>query len=382
MESSFPWRAPLLAAIASLAFGGCNGGSNSPTEAGVPEASPRDPAMQELLLLEFRDVETGTMWNMRGEAVEGELAGQRLKQIPAYTSYWFAWSSFWQNTRLWNDTETDGRIESAAFRQATSGDLLLLIPPDGIPPLDAPRAGFGAATFLPASAAEYIADDDIVVGVEIAGDARAYPTNILNFHEIVNHTVGGREISLTYCPLTASGLNFVGDTVSFGNSGGLFSSNLLMYDRETQSMWPQMRAGSVAGERRGERLQLLPIFQGTWQAWRHLYPDSSVLTRQTGYGRNYMVDPYEVNGYTTNRDIEFPLVDPSDSRFHPKSWVFGLVGEESTQAYPFPLMEDRQVINDAFEGQELVVVFQRDARLALAFSRQVDGRTLTFELVR
>ena len=222
-----------------------------------------------------------------------------------------------------------------------------------------------------------------MLGVAINGDVRAYPVKVLNFHEIVNHVVGGEKISVTYCPLTASGINFSAAAIEFGNTGGLFNNNMVMCDRETGSFWSHMRVSSIMGSRVGERLEMRPVFQGIWEAWRALYPDTQVLSKITGYrGRNYDQDIYEAYEYTTSEEIWFPNSVPIDGRFHSKDMVLGLVGERATKGYVLGRLEGRTVINDVFEGDEIVVLFQRSARVGMVFSREVEGRVLTFELVR
>ncbi|MBQ36141.1 MAG: hypothetical protein CME04_07100, partial [Gemmatimonadaceae bacterium] len=185
----------------------------------------------------FRDEETGSVWTLTGLAIDGPLAGAQLQQLPAYSAYWFAWSSFWPNTDVWGQQDGSGEYAESAFQPIESG-FVPDVPIDAIPPLDDPFAGFGWALFEPAEDSG-LRDADIVVGVEVDGDARAYPVQILNFHEIVNHTVGDRELIVTYCPLTASGIAFEGGE-TFGNTGGLFNNNMVMYDRTSRSFWSQM----------------------------------------------------------------------------------------------------------------------------------------------
>ena len=316
---------------------------------------------------------------MRGEAQAGELEGTRLRQMPAYSAYWFAWSSFWPNTSVWNALETDGGIDSETFTAISQREYVGDVPKDGIPPLDDPPQDRGAAQFVTAEDAIHVNDEHIVVGVHLNGDARAYPVRILNFHEIVNHTVGGTKISVTYCPLTASGINIAGDGIEFGNTGGLYNNNMVMYDRETESFWAQMRLGSILGPRAGERLKHLPVYQGTWIAWRELYPETRVLSTDTGYVRNYAGDYYVDSGYTTSDGYWFWQADTYDTRFHPKENILGLLGERSSRAYLSANLREEQVVNDRFEGTDLVVVYDETAKAALAFERELNGRALTFE---
>lgn len=333
-------------------------------------------------LVRFRDLETGSTWNTKGEATDGPLKGQRLRQIPAYSAYWFAWASFWPNTEVYGEPEpTDGLREAMVRQPVPTREILSDVPIDGIPPLDAPPKDVGRAEFIEASAVTDLADDDIVVGVEIDGDARAYPIRILNFHEIVNHTLGGKRISLTYCPLTASGINFDGSAIEFGNSGALFNNNLVMYNRDTRDLWSQMRTYGISGQDVGLHLDLLPVVQGTWAAWKKMYPETKVLSTSTGFRRNYRRDVYIESGYTVDDQIWFAQEPEIDTRFSPKEMTLGLLSQTRSKAYPFVSLGDRGVTNDLFDGRPIVIVFNPQAQMAIPYSRVVENRVLTFKIV-
>jgi hypothetical protein len=327
----------------------------------------------------FRDTETGSLWNLRGKAISGPLTGESLQPIPAYSAYWFAWASFWPQTAVWDDG-ADGAFRDDAFARIANDEFIPDLPTDAIPPLDDPEI-IGRAVFVVAGAGQ-VADDDIVIGLEIDGDARAYPVRVLNFHEIVNHEVGGLRIVVTYCPLTASGIVFDA-TYEFGNTGGLYNNNMVMYDRHDRSLWSQMRASAILGDKSGSRLDLLPVYQGTWAAWRQLVPETLVLSTDTGHQRPYAGDIYVERGYTTSREIWFPQRPTIDARFHPKVMTLGLVGELGTRAYPHSLLRragPAAVVNDEFEGTPVVVVFDGGAQSAVPFSRRLGERTLHFEV--
>ena len=352
---------------------------DSDDQTGDQDDLPNTVQLPESSLLLFRDKETGSVWNLRGEAVAGELEGTHLRQLPAYSAYWFAWSSFWPNTSIWNAVGGDGSFSEEAFAAIAQREYVGDVPKDGIPPLDDPLKDRGAAQFVRAEEAIYVLADHMVLGIDINGDARAYPLRILNFHEIVNHTVGGTKVSVTYCPLTASGINIEGESIEFGNTGGLYNNNMVMYDRETKSFWGQMRLGSILGPRAGQRLQHLPIFQGTWKAWRELHPKTLVLSTNTGYVRNYTGDYYFDSGYTTSDDYWFWQADTYDTRFHPKEMTLGLLGERSSHAYLYSHLKNDPVVNDRFEHTDIVLVYDEEGRTALAFNREINGRTLTFK---
>jgi hypothetical protein len=162
-------------------------------------------------------------------------------------------------------------------------------PPDGIPAIDQPR-------FQCTDDVRWVDDEEQVLVVEVEDEARAYPVQVLTLHEIVNDTVGGVPVAVTYCPLCASGLAFdrrVGDRVlSFGTSGKLLASNLVMYDRQTQSLWPQVEGRAVAGALTGAELSRVPAAVLSWSQWRDAHPRGWVLSRQTGYGLAYGSNPY------------------------------------------------------------------------------------------
>ncbi|MFP9191769.1 DUF3179 domain-containing protein [Natronosalvus vescus] len=160
------------------------------------------------------------------------------------------------------------------------------VPKNGIPSIDSPS--FESADDV----GDRLDDGDPVFGVVIDGDARAYPQSILVYHEIVNDEVGGEPVAVTYCPLTGTAMGFSRGDVEFGVSGDLVNSNLIMYDREGDSRWPQMLGTAIAGPLAGASLEEVPVHWSTWGRWREAYPDSRVLTDETGYVRDYGRDPY------------------------------------------------------------------------------------------
>jgi hypothetical protein len=330
-------------------------------------------------LTRFQDMETGSTWNIKGVATDGPLKGRHLEQIPAYTAYWFAWASFWPDTEIFGVPKSaQNQLAQMVQNPVPTREIFADVPADAIPPLDDPPGEVGKAEFIAASVAD-LADNDIVIGVEIEGDARAYPTRILNWHEIVNHTVCGRKISLTYCPLTASGINFDGSEIAFGNSGALFNNNMVMYNRATRNLWSQMWTYGISGQDVGTHTALLPVVQGTWGAWKAMYPETKVLATTTGYARNYSGDIYIERGYTENNQIWFAQEPEVDSRYHPKEWTLGLLSQSRAKAYPFVLLGDDGVTNDSFEDMDIVIVYDRQAKMAIPYNRKLGDRVLTFE---
>lgn len=204
---------------------------------------------------------------------------------------------------------------------------------DGIPALDSPR-------FVSAPAADYLSADDPVVGVVLNGQATAYPLKILTWHELVNDQVGNRAILVSYCPLCRSAYVFdreIGQrTFTFGVSGLLYNSNVLMYDRQTESLWSQVATEAVSGPLRGTELAQLSATTTRWQTWQSEHPDTRVLSTRTGYARDYQRSPY--GDYASSPELMFPVTETSD-RFHPKALVAGVAVDGAYKAYPFSVLE-------------------------------------------
>jgi hypothetical protein len=202
---------------------------------------------------------------------------------------------------------------------------------DGIPAIDQPR-------FVPVAKASrtFMEDGDRIIALVVHGKEKAYPIKILNWHEIVNDRIGGRHVVVTFCPLCGTGMvfnaNAAGRQLNFGVSGLLYQSDVLLYDRQTESLWSQIKQEAVTGKLTGTRLQLLPSTQTTWGAWKKLHPDTFVLSTKTGYSRNYDRDPYE--DYYASRDVMFS-VGKLNSRYHPKEQVIGVEWDGLAKAYPF-----------------------------------------------
>src|ERR671915_2175275 len=192
-------------------------------------------------------------------------------------------------------------------------------PPDGIPSIDDPK-------FISVQEADtHLEDSELVLGLNVNGDIRAYPLQILVWHEIVNDEVGGVPVAVTYCPLCFTNQVFNrtlenGQILEFGTSGKLYNSNLVMYDRTTNSLWSQAMSQGIVGKLAGVKLERIPFDVAYWKEWKQLYPDSKVLSRDTGSARPYGADPY--GDYYTNGDVLFP-VSNNDDRLGLKEIVVG-----------------------------------------------------------
>jgi hypothetical protein len=203
---------------------------------------------------------------------------------------------------------------------------------DGIPSIDQPQ--FWDA----AGADDYLDGGDIVFGLVENGVARAYPQRILVWHEIVNDDFGGLKLAVTYCPLTGTAIAFERGDTEFGVSGRLVNSNLVMYDRDTDTWFPQVLAIGIQGPHTGSALVERPMVWTTWQRWRDAHPDTEVLSTQTGFARNYNRDPYGAYNprsgyYAPDSGTMFPLMN-EDQRFPPKSVVLGARTSEAAVAVP------------------------------------------------
>lgn len=193
-------------------------------------------------------------------------------------------------------------------------------PPDGIPPIDDP-------TFERAGEVGWLQADDPVLSLTVGGETRAYPLQVMTWHEIVNDTVGGVPVAVTYCPLCSSGVAFereaAGRVLSFGTSGLLYADNLVMYDRQTESLWPQLTGQASIGVLTGEQLEAIPMGTVAWGDFRRAYPSALVLSRDTGFDRPYGENPYV--GYDDpDGDLLFELPADPDSRLPVKERVVGV----------------------------------------------------------
>lgn len=232
-------------------------------------------------------------------------------------------------------------------------------PKDGIPAILAPK-------FVPGNGADFILDEDRVLALVHKGEAKAYPIKIMNWHEIVNDTVGGKKVFVTYCPLCGTGMAFEsiikGKSYSFGVSGLLYKSDVLMYDHQTESLWSQIRQEAVTGTLTGTRLKLLPLVHTTWGAWKKEHPEGLVLSTDTGFPRNYRRDPYA--SYEKTDRLMFP-VGKIDRRYSPKTWVLGIERNGLTMAYPFPVLADGpSSFTDRIGSEDIQISYDSSTRTA------------------
>lgn len=279
----------------------------------------------------------------------------------------FAGSSEESDNQIISSNDDAGTKAIVPLDQIVSGGP----PRDGIPSIDSPK-------FVSTEDAG-LQDSDLVLGLNINGDIRAYPLNILVWHEIVNDEVGGTPVAVTYCPLCFTNQVFHStidnQTVEFGTSGKLYNSNLVMYDRTSESLWSQALGQAIVGEHAGKELERIPFDVAFWREWKALYPESKVLSQDTGFGRPYSVDPY--GNYYTDPNILFP-VSHRDDRLGPKEIVVGLENEGVYRAYPIQQIEDNHIINDEI-GDRKIALMSFYPFMVRAYDRSVDGLVLDFQ---
>jgi hypothetical protein len=247
-------------------------------------------------------------------------------------------------------------------------------PPDGIPSIDNPK-------FISVQeASKFLEDSELVLGLNINGDIRAYPLQILVWHEIVNDEIGSIPVAVTYCPLCFTNQVFnrtIDDgqeVVEFGTSGKLYNSNLVMYDRTSKSLWSQAMAEGIVGKYAGTKLERVPFDVAYWKEWKQLYPDSKILSRDTGSNRPYGVDPY--GDYYTNSDVLFPISN-RDDRLGLKEIVVGFENKGQYKAYKLQEIEDNKVINDQVNGKS-ITLFSSYPFMIRAYDPIAQGQTLEF----
>jgi len=232
---------------------------------------------------------------------------------------------------------------------------------DDIPALDHPR-------FAPASTVDWLAGREPVIELAVGRDVRAYPRQILIWHEIVNDRVGGVPVAVTFCPLCDTAIAFNrsvrGRTLSFGTTGNLRNSDLVMYDRQSESWWQQFGGEALVGRYAGTRLDTLPARIVAWREFERLHPHGLVLTRNTGFSRSYGQNPYA--GYDdASRPPFFAVAHASDHRLLPKERVVFFERGREAVVVPFTVLQRKRVIHATIGRHHLVVRWHPGAASAL-----------------
>ena len=223
-------------------------------------------------------------------------------------------------------------------------------PKDGIPSIDDPK-------FVSVEEADaWIQDNELVLAIIYKGVERVYPLQIMVWHEIVNDKIAGDPVLITYCPLCGSGIAYErkieGQEVEFGTSGKLYNSNLVMYDRKTDSYWSQIDGKAIVGELAGQELKAISIDTVVWRDWKKARPGSEVLSQDTGFNRNYGRDPY---GSYYEDSFLFFSVENEDDRVHPKTVIFGIEINSEFKAYKEDDLKDMGAIEDVVGGVNIKV---------------------------
>jgi hypothetical protein len=265
-------------------------------------------------------------------------------------------------------------------------------PRDGIPPIDNP-------SYVSISEADaWLGFEEPVISLERNGVARAYPLQIMVWHEIVNDIIGDEPTLVTFCPLCNTAISFErrlepeGIVYDFGTTGNLRMSDLVMWDRQTESWWQQLTGEAIVGELTGRFLTPYPAQILGWSAFKESYPDGDVLSRETGISRPYGENPYV--GYDNINSSPFLYRGPDDTRLFPMERVVGVSEGDEFVAYPLASPDGALAINDLIGDAEIAVLYTPGARSALdqsniassrdvgqvgVFDRMLDGELLTFD---
>ena len=259
---------------------------------------------------------------------------------------------------------TDGVKHSVSLNEIIGGGP----PKDGIPSIDNPK-------FVSLSeAGKFLDDKEPGISLEMDGAKRFYPFQILVWHEIVNDTINGKRVLVTYCPLCLSGIVFDpvvnGERVEFGTSGKLWNSNLVMYDRKTESLWSQILGEAIVGDMTGTKLTVLPSDMVRFGDFKKQYPQGTVLSRDTGATRFYGQDPY--GDYYTTPGTYFP-VDNKDDRLGDKDFVLGIVVNGKAKAYWPEAIKKLGELEDRFENKTIVARYEKEIDAVRLFEKKSDG---------
>ncbi len=288
-----------------------------------------------------------------------------------------------------SEFETDFSKHTIPYSEILSGGP----PKDGIPAIDSPQH------ISVNEADEWLEPVEPVVLVRVGDEARAYPIQILMWHEIVNDSLGWLPLLVTFCPLCNTAIaferTFDGQTFDFGTTGRLRYSNLIMYDRQSETWWQQATGEAIAGEYAGARLTFYPASIVSWADFKAAYPSGTVLSRETGHSRNYGANPYL--GYDdVNQSPFLYRGQPTPGQLVPMARVLTLDQGGEAVAYPYDILSSLGAVNDTVGGQRVVVFWAqgtasaldsaeipegRDVGAAIAYSAIVDGQPLTLEFV-
>lgn len=281
----------------------------------------------------------GNRWNVFGRAISGPRKGQQLKPAHSYIGFWFAWGTMYPGVELY-----EGPAYSGDFRQEEpaedwtipTANVFSSVGLDGIPAVDEPVF----ETFNNRDAIEngyFVEDDELVIGIQMNDEIHLYPHSILNWHEIVNDQLGSTYFAMSFCPLTGTAIAWNREldegVTTFGVSGLLYNSNVMPYDRLTTSVWSQMREDCVRGDLIGRNWTTYPVVETTWATWKRLLDSPNVLTRATGFNKDYDTNPYQ-DYISDNNFLAFPI-EFMDDRVPSKERVLGVIVNGKAKVYRF-----------------------------------------------
>lgn len=250
---------------------------------------------------------------------------------------------------------------------------------DGIPALTNPN-------LISANSADYLDDHDLVLGFVEGDDARAYSHKILDWHEIINDKFNNTSVSVIYCPLTGTGIGWNriinGNETTFGVSGLLYNTNVIPYDRATDSNWSQLALLAVQGNLIGTKPDVINLIETNWGTWKEMYPNTRVVSTNTGHNRNYQRFPY--GDYKVNNNSIFFPISINDGRLPAKERVLTLFGEDIAKSYSIELFSNQnRLIEDEFMGEGLVVVGNKAKNFIVSYKTRLnDGTELDFEILQ
>lgn len=243
---------------------------------------------------------------------------------------------------------------------------------DGIPSIDNPN-------FTTANDVTFLNDNDLVVGIVSGDEVKAYPHIVLDWHEVVNDEINNNFITLNYCPLTGTAFGWksiTNDTkTTFGVSGLLYNANLILYDRNTDSNWSQLRLECVNGELINDKPQLMNVVETNWKTWKTMYPNTQVLNTQTGFSRTYGTSPY--GDYATNNSRFIFVPEITNEALPNKERVYAIIADNTAKVYQFSAFNNGAVIRDTFNGEDYLIVGNEN--LIYSFKLSTEHQNLTFE---
>ena len=272
-----------------------------------------------------------------------------------------------------SDMQLDARLTEFSKRMVRANPSK-----DGIPPIDNPK-------YISIEESEgFLEGEDAVFVIESGPLVKVFPQKIMVWHEIVNDEIQGEMASITYCPLTGSAIGFKGAQMTFGTTGKLVNSNLVMYDRETDSEWPQILGQAVSGSQKGAMLKTFPVIWTTWESAKSRYPDALVLSTDTGFLRSYGTDPYGSylrKGTYYDSGGPFFAVMVEDNRLREKEVVTGIRINGHALAVVKSSMAEKKVVNLIVGGRPVVALYDESLASVRVYIREIDDEVLSFEVV-